>query len=324
MATKGGRKSTLLRSWYWMKHLDELQMNKQTTIYFIFSFICIEVKKWKNVGVGAVCVILTWPLHKAPQQILGDQVFFPRGPLLQLVVIKTSVSWQILYVFPVIQQTEKHVNTFICELFKEDWNLLGIRCFVGGGTSGSISVPAVKWSHCTPCLFEHGIFFLGFFQCFRMPVPSHAFSYALYISTKSCTGCFCPCPQSPSGTSPCHGGSCSHCLPAALSWVPCLSPHQAVLPCPSASINPASAVTGFQLLPLSVSPWFVLSQMWFSLPIFSAACSCCAGTRSSGILGVTTSWALALLPAGLGRRQRENPAQPLLSQAGDHSVHMVF
>lgn len=45
--------------------------------------------------------------------------------------------------------------------------------FVDGGTSGSIWVPAVEWSHCTPCLFEHGIFFLGFFQFFPLAVLSH-------------------------------------------------------------------------------------------------------------------------------------------------------
>lgn len=146
--------------------------------------------------------------------------------------------------------------------------------------------------------------------------------YAPYISTKPCTCCFCPCPQLPSGTSPRHGGFSSHRLPASLSWVPCLSPPQAMLPCPSPSIGPSSAVISFQLLPLSVSLWFVLSQMWFLLPVFSAACSWCAGTRSSRILGVATSQALALLPVALGSRDREN--QPLLSQAGDCSVHMVF
>lgn len=72
--------------------------------------------------------------------------------------------------------------------------------------------------------------------------------FPLYISTKPCTCCFCPCPQSPSGTSPHDGGSSSQFLSASVSWMTCLSPPQVMLSCPSPIISPSSAGTNLQLL----------------------------------------------------------------------------
>lgn len=162
------------------------------------------------------------------------------------------------------------------------------------------------WFHLGPCskvVLLHSlslsfVLFPWFLQFFPVPVLSHAlicslpstvakYLLHLFLSTVIVTMSLCLFSLMNAVPEACSGNS------------------------PSPSINPSSAVISFQLILLSVSPWFVLSQMWFSLPIFSAACSCCAGTRSSGILGGATTRASALLPAAVGSWGRENSAQPV-------------
>lgn len=261
---------------------------------------------------------------------------------------------------------ETKVNVFTCDLpcggLRPYMNMI---YFVDRGTSVSISVPAIEWSHFTCWLFEHGIFFLGFFRFFFVTILSCAFSCAQWsvpcpALAASIAVLSTPSPEVPKarlhgplsnllplvegvpwqgggmrsssrslpaqpivwplGTSPHHGGSSNHCLHFSHKG------HASVLFrwCPSPGSSSSSAVSSFQLFQLSAPPWFVLFQIQFSLSIFSAACSRCAGTRSSRILGVVTSQALTLLPAALGGRGREHPAQPLLSQAGVCSVNTIF
>lgn len=123
--------------------------------------------------------------------------FFSQGLLFDVfvsmccnfVVIKTCTLWQTLYASSVvvIEQIEKHTNTLICELAKEDWNLLGIY-FFNGGTSDSTLVPAVKWSCCTPCLWALSSFHdsYSFSLCQSCPMlscslPSTVAKYLLHL-----------------------------------------------------------------------------------------------------------------------------------------------
>lgn len=109
----------------------------------------------------------------------------------------------------------------MCELIK-DWNPLRIQYILLRAEPlvpfQSLQKSALIVLHVS----ELGIFFLGFFQCFPVPVPCHYFSCALYISTKPHTRCFCP-------------------VFSRLQRALCPSP-QALLPCTIPSIGPSSAV----------------------------------------------------------------------------------